>query len=141
MLDSEILKKLQGSSIEDRIRIIEAILNTLKQDIDPSDFPQSASTSRPQRPAFGFMKGTGKILGDIVAPIPLPNDSEALSRLAKLKEITELGLMVYTAVGFQEFLKTPLPVFAGRCAFDLLQLGDYETVLSAIAADFEGTVF
>lgn len=41
----------------------------------------------------------------------LPNDADALSRLAKLKEITELGLMVYTAVGFQEFLKTPLPVF------------------------------
>ena len=55
MLDSEILEKLQGSSIEDRIRIIEAILNTLKQDIDPSDFPQSESKSRPQRPAFGFM--------------------------------------------------------------------------------------
>lgn len=71
----------------------------------------------------------------------LPNDSEALSRLAKLKEITELGLMVYTAVGFQEFLKTPLPVFEGRCAFDLFGLGDYETVLSAIAADFEGTGF
>lgn len=71
----------------------------------------------------------------------LPNDSESVSRLAKLKEITELGLMVYTAVGFQEFLKTPLPVFGGRSAFDLLQLGDYETVLGALAADFEGTGF
>lgn len=71
----------------------------------------------------------------------LPNDSEVLLRLAKLKEITELGLMVYTAVGFQEFLKTPLPVFGGRCAFDLFMLGDYEAILSAIAADFEGTSF
>ncbi len=71
----------------------------------------------------------------------LPNDLEALSRLAKLKEITELGQMVYTSIGFQEFLKTPLPVFGGRCAFDLLQLGDYETVISALAADFEGTGF
>lgn len=43
---------------------MEAILNTLKH-----DFPQSESTSRPQRPAFGFMKGTGEILGDVVAPI------------------------------------------------------------------------
>ncbi len=33
MLDSEILEKLQGSSIEDRIRIIEAILDTLKHDM------------------------------------------------------------------------------------------------------------
>lgn len=71
----------------------------------------------------------------------LPSDLDALSRLAKLKEITELGQMVYTSIGFQEFLKTPLPVFGGRCAFDLLQLGDYETVISALAADFEGTGF
>ena len=71
----------------------------------------------------------------------LPSDSEALSRLAKLKEITEIGQMVYTSIGFQEFLKTPLPVFEGRCAFDLLQLGDHETVISALAADFEGTGF
>ena len=71
----------------------------------------------------------------------LPSKSETLSQLAKLKEITELGQMVYTSIGFQEFLKTPLPVFEGRCAFDLLQLGDYETVISALAADFEGTGF
>ncbi len=70
-----------------------------------------------------------------------PSDQDALSRLAKLREIKELGLVVYTPEGFQEFLKTPLPVFGGRCAFDLLQLGDYETVISALAADFEGTGF
>lgn len=71
----------------------------------------------------------------------LPSDQDALSRLAKLKEIKELGLMIYTPVGLQEFLKTPLPVFGGRCAFDLLQSGDYETVISALVADFEGTGF
>jgi transcriptional regulator with XRE-family HTH domain len=71
----------------------------------------------------------------------LPKDREVLSRLAKLKEIKDLGAMVYTPDGFKEFLSTPLPVFAGRCALDLLQLGDYESVLGALASDFEGTGF
>lgn len=70
-----------------------------------------------------------------------PSDPDTLLRLAKLKEIVELGLMVYTPEGLKEFLKTPLPVFGGRCAFDLLGLGDYEPVISALAADFEGTGF
>ena len=45
MLDSEILEKLQGASIEERIRVIEAILRSLKHDMrsalsqqSPSDF-------------------------------------------------------------------------------------------------------
>lgn len=70
-----------------------------------------------------------------------PSDQDTLARLAKLKEIEELGLMVYTPQGLKEFLNTPLSVFGGRCAFDLLQLGDYEPVISALAADFEGTGF
>jgi transcriptional regulator with XRE-family HTH domain len=70
-----------------------------------------------------------------------PSDPDTLLRLAKLKEIVELGLMVYTPEGLKEFLNTPLPVFGGRCAFDLLQLGEYETVIGTLAADFEGTGF
>jgi hypothetical protein len=69
MLESEILEKLQGSSLEERIRIIEAILHTLK-----NNSPHSESTSFPQRPAFGFMSGTCKILGDVVTPI-LPENT------------------------------------------------------------------
>ncbi len=69
MLDSETLEKLQNASIEERITIIEVILRSLKNDIKKNDSPQSKSTSRPQRPAFGFMKGTGKIISDVVAPI------------------------------------------------------------------------
>ena len=63
MIDSEILEKLQSFSIEDRINIIEVIWNTLKHDMR-----SPASINRPNRPAFGFMKGTGEILGDIVSP-------------------------------------------------------------------------
>jgi transcriptional regulator with XRE-family HTH domain len=70
-----------------------------------------------------------------------PRTPELLTRLAKLKEISELGQAVYTPEGLREFLSTPLPVFAGRTGFDLLQLGDYEPVIGALAADFEGAGF
>jgi transcriptional regulator with XRE-family HTH domain len=70
-----------------------------------------------------------------------PRDPEVLWRLAKLKEIKDLGLKVYTPEGFKEFLTTPLPIFAGKTAFDLLFVGDYEPVLAALASDFEGTGF
>lgn len=67
MFDSEILEKLQGASIEERIRVIEAILRTLKKDI--KDTSQTKPSSDSQRPAFGAMKNSGQILGDLVAPI------------------------------------------------------------------------
>jgi transcriptional regulator with XRE-family HTH domain len=70
-----------------------------------------------------------------------PSDPDQLSRLAKLKEIADLGRMVYSAEGLREFLRTPLPIFGGRSGFDLIQLGDYEPVMAALAADFEGTGF
>ncbi|MBW4623797.1 MAG: helix-turn-helix domain-containing protein [Cyanosarcina radialis HA8281-LM2] len=70
-----------------------------------------------------------------------PTDPDQLLRLAKLKEIASLGRMVYTAEGLKEFLSTPLPIFGGRSGFDLMQLGDYEPVMAALAADFEGTGF
>jgi transcriptional regulator with XRE-family HTH domain len=70
-----------------------------------------------------------------------PSDPDQLSRLAKLKEIAALGRMVYTAEGLKEFLLTPLPIFNGRSGFDLIGLGEYEPVMAALAADFEGTGF
>jgi len=69
------------------------------------------------------------------------SDQNVRSRLAKLKEIRDLAQMVYTPEGLKEFLRTPLSVFSGRCALDLLQLSEYDPVISALAADFEGTGF
>jgi hypothetical protein len=46
--------------------------------------------------------------------------------------------MVYTAEGLKEFLTTPLPVFNGYTAIDLMLIGEYNRVISALAADFEG---
>ena len=70
-----------------------------------------------------------------------PRAPEQLARLAKLKEISELGQTIYTPEGLREFLSTPLPVFKGCTGFDLIQLGDYEPIIGALAADFEGTGF
>jgi transcriptional regulator with XRE-family HTH domain len=70
-----------------------------------------------------------------------PRDQQVLWRLAKLKEIKDLGLKVYTPEGFKEFMTTPLPIFGGKTAMDLLFVSDYEPVLAALAADFEGAGF
>jgi hypothetical protein len=59
-------------------------------------------------------------------------------RLAKLQEIATLGLMVYTVDGLNEFLTTPLPVFDLHTAIDLMTIGEYDRVIGALAADFEG---
>ncbi len=66
MVDPELMQKLQGVSIEDRILVIEAILQTVKQDMQKGITPQPEPT---RRPAFGFMQHTGAILGDVVAPV------------------------------------------------------------------------
>ena len=69
--------------------------------------------------------------------LPL-KDIDVRARLAKLQEIATLGLMVYSNDGLKEFLTTPLPVFNGYTAIDLMSIGEYDRVISALAADFEG---
>lgn len=69
MIDSETVEKLQNASIEERLTIIEVLLQSLKADIRKEPL-QSIS----QRPAFGFMKDTGEILGDFVSPV-LPENA------------------------------------------------------------------
>ncbi len=69
--------------------------------------------------------------------LPL-KDTDVRARLAKLQEIASLGLMVYSSDGLREFLTTPLPVFNGYTAIDLMLIGEYDRVIGALAADFEG---
>ena len=69
--------------------------------------------------------------------IPL-KDIDVRNRLAKLQEIATLGLMVYTNDGLKEFLTTPLPIFDKHTAMDLMSIGEYDRVIGALAADFEG---
>ena len=49
MSESEILEKLQGLSIEERICVIEAILRSLKRDISLSPSRQAVAENRPLR--------------------------------------------------------------------------------------------
>jgi hypothetical protein len=95
MLESGILQKMQGVAIEERIRIIEMILQSLKQDLRASNAQAIAdqhplrgtvrhyedpynSAEQPRRPAFGFMKSTGTIQGDIISPAVPESDWEVL---------------------------------------------------------------
>ena len=67
-----------------------------------------------------------------------PERQEQKERLAHLQEIIDLGTKVYTPEGLREFFSTPLPEFGNKTAFDMFFIGDYEAVLSALAADYEG---
>jgi len=67
-----------------------------------------------------------------------PEKREHITRLAKLHEILELGVKVYTAEGLRDFFKTPLPEFDHQTAFDVLTIGRFDDVLGALAADYEG---
>lgn len=69
----------------------------------------------------------------------LPSNPLAATRLARIHEIVDLGLLVYTADGFRQFMATPLPVFGGLSALQLLERGETERVFGTLAADYEGT--
>jgi hypothetical protein len=66
MLDTTTIAKLNNTSIEERISIIEMLLGTLKNDINKDSSRHIEPAIKSQRPAFGFMKDTGKILEDVV---------------------------------------------------------------------------
>ncbi|MBD2189188.1 type II toxin-antitoxin system Phd/YefM family antitoxin [Pseudanabaena mucicola] len=66
MLLQELKEQSYKLSPSDRLELISAIAQSLQKsremvDVDPKIIQN-------QRPAFGVMKGSGEILGDIVAP-------------------------------------------------------------------------
>ena len=65
-------------------------------------------------------------------------DRDATRGFAKIREIAELAQAVYTPEGIEILLSTPLPVFKGRTALELMGLGEYDQVIAALAADYEG---
>lgn len=70
-----------------------------------------------------------------------PRDQNQVLRIHKLKEIVDLGSRVYTPTGLREFLSKPQPAFNGHTAYQLMSIGEYDAVLSALVADFEGLGF
>ena len=77
-IDSETLEKLYDTSIEERISIIEMLLSTLKNDLKKDGFHQHETKTKSPRPAFGFMKDTGEVIGDVVSPVLDENTWEVL---------------------------------------------------------------
>ncbi|CAN5495077.1 hypothetical protein BH09CHL1_BH09CHL1_11420 [soil metagenome] len=73
----------------------------------------------------------------------LPVNANPRSRVlfSQLQEMRDLGLTVYTPDGFQLFLRSPLPAFAGRTALQMIELGLIEDVISELAGDYEGQGF
>ena len=67
-----------------------------------------------------------------------PKRQEQKERLARLKEIIDLGTKVYTPEGLIDFFSIPFPEFGNKTAYDMILIGDYDIVLSALASDYEG---
>jgi transcriptional regulator with XRE-family HTH domain len=108
--------------------------------------PAPSSPVREVRGALGISRERMARLLDISAKtverweaqgVP-PRSTSVRERFAQLSRIAELGRLVYTPEGLARFLTTPLPVFDGRPAMKLLELGEGERVLAALAADYEG---
>jgi DNA-binding XRE family transcriptional regulator len=70
-----------------------------------------------------------------------PESPHARRRLSQLQEIAQLGHIVYTPAGFHYFLTAPMPVFGGRTALQMIELGEGDAVFAALAADYEGSGF
>ena len=71
----------------------------------------------------------------------LPTNRQTLAQLAQIRVVLDLGLKVYTTDGLVTFLNTPLPVFGGRTALQLIEQDEADRVIAALAADYEGVGF
>lgn len=70
--------------------------------------------------------------------LPPRTSSRIRIQLAQIQEVRDLGLCLYTPEGFRLFLRTPLPVFAGRTPLRMIEQGKTDDVISALASDYEG---
>lgn len=109
--------------------------STGPQLLDPRDLRQRLALSRERM--GGILHVSAKTYERWEKGEAFPSQQHR-NALAKLKEIEELGLLVYTPEGLRQFLSTPLPVFDGHSAFEIIRLGQHEQVIAALAADYEG---
>jgi transcriptional regulator with XRE-family HTH domain len=71
----------------------------------------------------------------------LPARPAVRQRLSQLREIVELGLMLYTPKGLVLFLQTPFPTFDGRTGLQLIEAGKGKHVFGVLAGEYEGLGF
>jgi transcriptional regulator with XRE-family HTH domain len=67
-----------------------------------------------------------------------PARDETRERIAKLREIADLGATVYTRERLGDFMATPLPEHGGLTPLQLVERGEADRVLASLAADYEG---
>jgi DNA-binding XRE family transcriptional regulator len=68
----------------------------------------------------------------------LPKDHAARKLLSELREMVDLGKAVYGTDGFHRFLALPIPSAGQATPLQLIERGEIDTVLAALAADYEG---
>lgn len=68
----------------------------------------------------------------------LPASVRHRHELTRIREIVALGQVVYSPEGFPRFLIAPLPTFGGHTALQMMERGELDDVLAALAADYEG---
>jgi uncharacterized protein (DUF2384 family) len=64
--------------------------------------------------------------------------SRIRTQFSQIQAVRDLGLVVYTPEGFREFLRTPLPTFEDKTPLQMIELGQADEVISALASDYEG---
>ena len=104
--------------------------------IDPRQVRLALGVSRDRMGRL--LEVTSKTVSRLEEGNRLPAQPAAATRLARLKELADLGLLVYTPEGFARFVATPLPVFGGLTALQLIERGDIDRVFAELASTYEG---
>lgn len=68
-----------------------------------------------------------------------PARDEIRARMAQLHQIADLGATVYTRERLADFLDAPLAEFDGLTPLQLIERGQADRVLEALASDYEGS--
>ncbi len=68
----------------------------------------------------------------------LPRNHAGRKLLSELREMTDLGKMIYGKNGFHRFLALPIPSAGQATPLQLIERGEIDAVLALLAADYEG---
>jgi len=68
----------------------------------------------------------------------LPSGTAARLRFSQVQQIAELGALIYGVYGVNRFLSMPLSEFDGMNGLQLIEMGQADRVIAALAADYEG---
>ncbi|MEM1310245.1 MAG: DUF2281 domain-containing protein [Cyanobacteria bacterium P01_H01_bin.153] len=82
MIQPEILQQLQQTPLEDRIAIIEMLLQSLRTEITENSTGQPESSPWQKQPDFGSTGETEHSLGDIITPTPEFGSAKGLVKMS-----------------------------------------------------------